>query len=162
MSQAAIYDGPRNDEYETPPDLFKKLSEVYIFTLDAAATEETKKADKFFSLEENALSQSWRTERIAWLNPPFSQAKEFFKKCRYEAKQGTKIIAIYKASNLENSTWQDYIFPSASYLKFIKGRTNYCLDGQPTKGVQFGSVLIYYNVKPIDTVVGTVIKLQEC
>lgn len=47
------------DEWETPQDLFDKLNSIFCFTLDACADEKNHKCEKYFTKEQDGLSQSW-------------------------------------------------------------------------------------------------------
>ena len=49
----------KSNEWETPKNLFDELNSVFKFTLDAAATDENHKCDKYFTQENDALIQSW-------------------------------------------------------------------------------------------------------
>lgn len=46
-------------EWETPQDLFNQLDREFHFTLDACATPENAKVQKFFTAEDDGLMQSW-------------------------------------------------------------------------------------------------------
>lgn len=62
-----------NDEWQTPPKLFKRLDDIFYFTLDPCTTADNPlKTPKFFTREENGLIQSWRGE-IVYINPPYSR-----------------------------------------------------------------------------------------
>lgn len=62
----------KSAEYETPWTFFKRLDDVFHFTLDVCATEKNKKCEKFFSKEDNGLIRSWAGERC-WMNPPYGR-----------------------------------------------------------------------------------------
>ena len=66
--------GKSTPEYSTPPWLFDHLNEEFHFTLDAAALPETAKCVRFFTPQDDGLSQSWAGE-VVWLNPPFSKGR---------------------------------------------------------------------------------------
>jgi len=59
-------------EYQTPPEDFKELDDLYHFTLDAAATKENALCKKYFTKEDDGLAQSWAGERV-FLNPPYGK-----------------------------------------------------------------------------------------
>lgn len=48
--------------WETPQDFFDKLNKEFHFTLDACATSENTKCEKFYSPEIDGLSQPWDGE----------------------------------------------------------------------------------------------------
>ena len=143
----SFFRGKRSDEWRTPAPLFALIAAEWKIGFDLAASPKNKKADKFFSRKHNALVVPWNRGVVNWLNPPFSKAKEFYKKCAEEALRGVKIVSIYKAANPETEIWQDLIFPSANWVCFIRGRVNYDeANGKPSEAVPFGSALIGYNL----------------
>ena len=50
-------------------DIFEQLDAEFHFTLDAAASVENAKCDRFFTKEMDALKQDWGKE-VVWCNPP--------------------------------------------------------------------------------------------
>ena len=57
MNQALLSSG--QDLWETPQKFFDELNEEFHFTLDACATPENAKCEKYFTEEDNALVQDW-------------------------------------------------------------------------------------------------------
>lgn len=149
-----IYKGDRRDDWRTPQKLWNCLNNEYVFQTDLAADfENTKCINHYYTVESNTLVAEWPKDQVCWLNPPFSQAEAFFKKCAREAGNGIKIVAIYKSANLETKTWQRWILPNADWVYFLDKRVNYDdHEGNPTNGVPFGSAIIGFNVwKPISS-----------
>lgn len=48
-----------NDEWETPEEFFQGLDKEFHFDLDACATNENHKCEKYFTIEDDGLSQNW-------------------------------------------------------------------------------------------------------
>ena len=140
-----IYKGSRCDEWGTPPELLQAIG--LTDALDVCASAENHKFPNYWTKEDDCLSRDWPLDQWCWMNPPFSQANAFFKKAANEAERGVRIMAIYKASNLEIKTWQEVIFPTASAILFLNKRTEYIGGGG--KGVPFGSAIIYFNMVPV-------------
>ena len=46
-------------EWSTPQELFDKYNSVYHFTLDAAASDENAKCERYFTKADDALQQNW-------------------------------------------------------------------------------------------------------
>jgi site-specific DNA-methyltransferase (adenine-specific) len=59
-------------EWETPPELFRKLDKNHNFTLDPCATAENAKCKKFYTIEDDGLAQDWENE-ICFVNPPYGE-----------------------------------------------------------------------------------------
>ena len=49
----------RSDEWETPQGIFDELDKEFHFTLDACATDQNRKCDRYFTIEQNGLPKSW-------------------------------------------------------------------------------------------------------
>jgi phage N-6-adenine-methyltransferase len=153
-----IYKGLRSDEWGTPPELLQAIGLTDAF--DVCASAENHKFPKYWTKENNCLSRDWPLDQWCWMNPPFSQAYAFFKKAANEAANGVRIVAIYKASNLETKTWQEVIFPYADKILILNKRTEYV--GAGGRGVPFGSALIFYNCEDLwyrakDAKIGTML-----
>lgn len=48
-----------SEEWSTPQDFFDKMNEEFHFTLDACATEENAKCEKFYTKADDGLSKTW-------------------------------------------------------------------------------------------------------
>lgn len=142
MSEArdmGVFFSKKSDEWETDWDFFKPLDKRFNFTLDAAATRETAKAARFFSLEDDALTQSWARNSV-WLNPPYSKLRDFMAKAKFEATQkGTRVVCLVPART-DTRWWHDNI-PAASDVWFIKGRLKF---GGMKNSAPFPSALVIF------------------
>lgn len=72
-----------SDEWATPDYLYNELDKEFCFNLDAAASEDNKKCDKFYTLSDSGLVHSWYGYRV-FCNPPYSKVKDFVKKAFLE------------------------------------------------------------------------------
>lgn len=48
-----------SDEWETPQELFEQLNREFNFTLDACATENNRKCEKYYSIKNDGLKANW-------------------------------------------------------------------------------------------------------
>ena len=128
---------PERDTWETPQELFNTLNNQYTFFLDCCANENNSKCPKFcVDFLESYLD--WKGDNmVAWMNPPFSKAREMFE---HFFKVVTKGVAIYRCDNLETSIWQEVILKNADWIFIPKGRI--CYEGMEGKGSRFPSALI--------------------
>lgn len=61
-------------DYETPDWLFEYLNNEFAFDLDACASKENAKCNRYISKVSNALEQNWSDwGRSIWVNPPYGQ-----------------------------------------------------------------------------------------
>lgn len=144
--QAAIFRGPRSDEYETPGWIFDPLHAQYRFTVDLNANASNAKVPQHFSADRSFLGCDGYLG-CGWMNPAFSLAEPMFCKLDALASRGCKAVAIYKSSNMETGAWS-YIFARCSWIAQPRQRVNYLVDGVEKKGVQFASAVIGWNVDP--------------
>ena len=49
----------KSDEWSTPEDFYQDLNSEFHFDLDAAASSENHKCDRYFTLKDNGLTQKW-------------------------------------------------------------------------------------------------------
>ena len=54
----------RTDQWETPKDFYDNLNSEFGFTLDPCADENNHKCKKYFTKENDGLSQCWNGERV--------------------------------------------------------------------------------------------------
>lgn len=116
--------------YETNKAFFALADSIYHFTHDLAADHTNAKCKNYFSLPYNdALLLPWAgLDGYLWLNPPFSQNKDWVKKAHGEWKKGAKICVLTLAS--VGSNWfRDYVWNRAS-VRFLNGRMKF--EGQTT------------------------------
>lgn len=113
----------KNMDWETPDELFNKLNDVFMFTLDVCATKENTKVRKFFSKEEDGLSQSWEGE-VCWMNPPYGrEIGKWLRKAYEESRKRVTVVCLIPART-DTSYWHDYCL-RAYEICFIRGRIRF-------------------------------------
>ena len=68
----------KSNEWETPPDFYNKLNKKFKFTLDPCCTHLNNKCEKYYTIEEDGLSQSWANETV-FVNPPYGDVGKWVK-----------------------------------------------------------------------------------
>lgn len=119
------------DNWTTPKQFFKELNEVWGFTLDAACVKETALCDKFFTPEDDSLSQDWG-DNICFLNPPYSDLKSWMAKAVDAYKKGATVL-ILVPSRTDTKAFQDYASKECDCICFIKGRLKFGIPEEPEK-----------------------------
>lgn len=118
-------------EWETPPELFKKLDKIFKFTLDPCATKKNAKCKKFFTEKQNGLEQSWGGESV-FVNPPYGRfVDEWVFKSFEEFSLNNALVVMLLAARPETKRWQDLIFLKAKVICFMKKRVKFWLNGKP-------------------------------
>lgn len=119
------------DNWTTPKEFFEDLDEVWGFTLDAACVEETALCDKFFTPEDDSLSQDWGNN-IVWLNPPYSDLKTWLSKAVDAYNKGATVL-ILVPSRTDTIAFQEYASKLCDCICFIKGRLKFGIPEEPDK-----------------------------
>ena len=143
----------KSDEWETPQDLFDKLNKEFGFTLDPCATHQNHKCSKYYTIEDDGLSKSWKNEKV-FVNPPYGRSiGKWVKKCYHEATHATVVILM--PARTDTSYFHDYIYTEADEIRFLRGRlkfTNRALPSNSDSGkhkvspAPFPSmIVVYYN-----------------
>ncbi len=126
-----------SDSWETPPNLFAALSEMYgPFDLDAAAIESNSLCPQFLS---DAFAQKWCGERI-WCNPPYSQIPKFL---RFACASEKRVVCLLP-SKTEVAWWHDFVMPHANEVLFLRRRVIFTRPDRPTDRPSFGSCVVVF------------------
>jgi len=129
-----------SDDWETPPELFEPLNQVYKFTLDPCCTSKTAKCDSYFTLKEDGLKQTW-TGRV-FVNPPFSNIPLWLKKIDYEMfKHNPELVVSLLPAWTDRDWFHDLVYGKAS-ITFLQGRVKFLRNGRPHKSPKFGCMLV--------------------
>lgn len=114
------------DDWGTPQDLFDALNKEFGFTLDPCADDNNHKCDKYYTIEQDGLAQSWAGETV-FCNPPYSkrggQAK-WIEKCYTEAEKNKIVVVALLPARTDTKAFHNYILGKAE-IRFIKGRVNF-------------------------------------
>lgn len=140
-----------SDEWATPKDFYDKLNDLFgPFTLDPAATHENHKCDKYYTIEENGLVQSWKDE-VVFLNPPYSRGKQklWIEKAYNEALkyQHTKAVLLLPVRT-DTKIFHKYCLKADSIL-FVKGRLKFYNPTKKTStAAPFPSMIVLFDKLP--------------
>jgi len=124
----------------------------YPFDLDVAASPHNAKAPKFYTREDDGLTQPWTG--LVWCNPPYSDCGAWVRKA-WEEWRGSdprtpddhymqlardaapwRIVMLLPANRVEQAWWQDMVEPyrdrpgSPLRVEFLRGRMRF--DHPPT------------------------------
>lgn len=149
------------DLWSTPREVVEYLADRYgKYDLDAAASEENKVCEKFYSKETNCLKRWWGSNKHVWLNPPYSNPDPFVLKAIEQMEHGNQIDMLLPADNstawfsdaqkhaaeiiwITGETWKETgddgiekEYSRTGRLAFISG-----LTGEPVSGNNKGSVI---------------------
>ena len=118
----------QSNEWSTPQDLFDALDAEFHFTIDVAATPDNAKCKRFYTKEQDGLSQDWTGERV-WCNPPYGrEIGKFIKKL---ASGEADIAVALIPARTDTKYFHDYIYHKAE-IRFIKGRLKFINKSFPS------------------------------
>lgn len=107
-------------------------------------------ASRMITEEENGLNCEWHGR--VWLNPPYGkEAIQFLEKMNKHISNGGRGISLLWART-DTKAFQDFVFPFAKALFFIRGRLRfYNIRGETEKMAPTPSVLIAYTWSDLET-----------
>jgi phage N-6-adenine-methyltransferase len=151
--------GPNHavDDRATTPEVFGPLNDRFGFSLDVAAAAHNTKCERFYSIEDDGLQQTWAGERV-WCNPPYSNIRPWVEKAWQEWEDGYTtpqlIVMLLPANRTEQVWWQDCVEDyrdrpgSPLAVEFLRGRLRFIARGKtevgPNERPPFGCCLLIW------------------
>jgi phage N-6-adenine-methyltransferase len=117
-----IHFSSKSNEWATPQDFFDKLNAEFGFTLDAAASHENRKLDRYITEDEDALTQAWGENERVFVNPPYG--RQIGKWIEKAATEKTDLTVMLIPARTDTKAWHEYIFGKAD-IRFVKGRLKF-------------------------------------
>jgi len=121
MISAALYSSVQT-VWETPPEFFNALDLEFRFDLDVCALPENAKCERYFSPDDDGLSQKW--EGTCWMNPPYGrEIGDWVRKAYEESIRGCTVVGLLPART-DTRWFHDYVRDKAE-IRFVKGRLKF-------------------------------------
>lgn len=133
MNNEAMFSS-KTDMWETPQDLFDRLNKIHHFTCDVCAISENAKCEKYYSPQENGLSQKW--EGCCWRNPPYG--RDISKWVEKAYKSECKVVMLLPART-DTKWFHDYCIKGR--IEFLKGRLKF---GKAKNSAPFPSMIVIF------------------
>jgi phage N-6-adenine-methyltransferase len=135
-----IHFSSKTDMWATPQAFFDKYNEIYKFDTDVCAIAENAKCQKYFTPEENGLSQEWTGK--CWMNPPYGrEIKKWVKKAYESSLDGATVVCLLPART-DTAWWHDYCINGK--IEFIRGRLKF---GNAKTSAPFPSAVVTFKNK---------------
>lgn len=152
-----------DDDRGTTWEDFTPLHERFHFTVDVAAAAHNAKLPRYYTIEDDGLTQSWAGERV-WCNPPYSDCRAWVQKAWNEfdlllpfGRNAKLIVMLLPANRTEQGWWQDLVEPALRFrhpmfrAEFIRGRMrfdrpNAVIDPRGDRP-PFGNVLLIWGTE---------------
>lgn len=131
----------KTDLWATPQDFFDRLNEEFRFTLDPCSDGTNAKCPKFYTKQEDGLTQDWSGERV-FMNPPYGRVIGDWIRKAYEegTKENTIVVALIPART-DTKYWHDYVM-KAKEIRFVKGRLKF---GDGSNSAPFPSAVVVFD-----------------
>lgn len=129
----------KSDEWATPQKIFDELNEEFEFDLDPCATSENHKCKRFYTIEDNGLSQNWGGRRV-FCNPPYSQIAKWVEKAFRETREDNTLVVLLIPSRTDTRYFHDFIYQRAE-IRFVKGRLKF---GDGKGSAPFPSMVVIF------------------
>ncbi len=111
--------------WNTRDEYFLQWKERFEFNLDVCATEGDQKCDRYYTPEEDGLSQPWNNKGdVFWCNPPYG--REQIKWVKWGVEQKAKGVFLLPART-DTKLFHEWIVPNCK-IEFIKGRLTFGSD----------------------------------
>lgn len=130
----------KTDIWETPKDLFDTLNKEFNFTLDVCALPENAKCEKYYTPENNGLSQNW--DGIIWCNPPYGrQIGSWVRRALFASVAGNTVVMLLPART-DTRWFHEYIYNRENVeIRFLKGRLRF---GNAKNSAPFPSMVVVF------------------
>ena len=124
-SRPTWWQSSEDDDWWTPQWLFDLLNIEFGFELDVCASPANHKCERYFSREQDGLSQEWIG--VCWMNPPYGRTGggsiyDWIKKAYESARGGSTIVCLVPART-DTAWWWDFCI--CGEVRFLKGRIKF-------------------------------------
>ncbi len=117
-----VHGSSKSNEWETPKNFFKRYNDIFNFDIDVASTHQNHLVDKYWTIEDDALSKDW-AGMTCWMNPPYGrEIGKFIKKAYEESLKGATVVCLIP-SRTDTAWWHEYVVKGE--IEFIRGRLKF-------------------------------------
>ena len=128
----------KTDLWETPQELFDELDREFHFALDTCALPENAKCARYYTPEQDGLSQPWKG--VCWCNPPYGRGiGRWVEKASASAADGATVVMLIPART--DTEWFHSYILGKTEIRFIKGRVKF---GNSRNGAPFPSMVVVF------------------
>lgn len=124
--------------WATPQEFFEYYNNIYRFNLDVCASRENAKCPRYFTEEDDGLSQDWMAAHC-WMNPPYGRTIGKWMAKAYDESQKGSLVVCLVPSRTDTKWWHDYAMKGE--IEFIKGRLKF---GDSKNSAPFPSAVVVF------------------
>jgi len=131
-------------EWRTPKYLFDVLNNEFSFTIDAAANDDNHLLPRYWTKEQDALSQNWSGERI-FCNPPYSKLGAWVEKAY---RSDHEIAVLLLPVRTDTDWWVKYRKHASAH--YFRGRVNFDPppDVKPSSNFERSVLMVFGDASP--------------
>ena len=124
-----VHYSSNREDWATPHDLFATLDTEFSFTLDAAASPENAKCERYFTTDDDGLAQPWTG--TVWCNPPYGRGviDKWAQKAIRSTRAGATVVLLVPART--DAIWFQQLVAHAHEVRFIAGRVKFVGATEP-------------------------------
>ena len=127
-----------SDLWETPQEFFNALDAEFHFNLDVCALPENAKCARYYTPEQDGLSQPWTG--VVWCNPPYGRKiGEWVRRGFFASVVGTTVVMLLPART-DTRWFHEYIYGKAE-VRFLRGRLKF---GGAKNSAPFPSMVVVF------------------
>ena len=134
----------KSNEWGTPQAFYDKLNRLFNFTLDPCSNGVNNKCSKYYTIEDDGLTKSWKNETV-FVNPPYSDVGKWVQKSYEESRDNGATVALLIPARTDTKYWHEYIMKGATTIYFVKGRLKFEKDdGIGSNAAPFPSAVVVF------------------
>jgi phage N-6-adenine-methyltransferase len=108
--------------WETPDEFFESAHAEFGFDVDVCAEASNAKLMRYFSPDDDGLSQPW-APLTCWMNPPYGrEIKAWMRKAFEESIRGATVVCLVPART-DTSWWHEYA--ALAEVRYLRGRLRF-------------------------------------
>jgi site-specific DNA-methyltransferase (adenine-specific) len=131
-------------DWATPPDVFAEFDAEFGFTLDVCASPWNAKLPRFFTEDQDGLTQDWSGERC-FLNPPYGRGIEpWLRKAFTETRWRCPLVVALIPVRTDTRWWHVWVAGAADDVRYRKGRIRFIGRTGEAWSAPFASALAIY------------------
>ena len=140
MTNIDVHFSSETNEWATPQEFFDRLDAEFNFDLDPCSDGINAKCSRYFTEEDDGLTQNWARSTV-FMNPPYGRAiKDWIRKAYEEAQEGNTTVVALIPSRTDTRYWHDYVMKAAE-IRLIKGRLKF---GDGKNSAPFPSAVVVF------------------
>jgi phage N-6-adenine methyltransferase len=124
-----VHFSSKTDLWATPQVFFDELDNEFHFETDVCALPENAKCKRYFTPQQDGLSQEW--DGVCWMNPPYGRDISKWMKKAYESSLHGATVVCLVPSRTDTKWFHD--FAMKGEIRFVKGRLKFggCKNSAP-------------------------------